>query len=121
MGVGARVSSPSEVMKKFRFPKYTCVPGTQLTLRLAIHGLMKVTKRAKAPIWRTNCQRFVLPMSEFVLHIWPRWCAKRTQGCMLIRAEYSYVQSLLLLVLLALRFAVGVTNEQERKEVPSLW
>jgi hypothetical protein len=51
---------------------------------------------------------------------WPGWCAKRTQGCILVRAECPYVQSLLL-VLLALKFVVGVTNGREREEVPSLY
>jgi hypothetical protein len=39
----------------------------------------------------------------------------------MVRAECPYVQSLLLLMLQALRFAVGVTNGREREEVPSLW
>jgi hypothetical protein len=37
-----------------------------------------------------------------MLRVWPRWCAKRTQGRILVRAECLYVQSLLL-VLLALK------------------
>jgi hypothetical protein len=37
----------------------------------------------------------------------------------MVRVEYPYIQ-LLLLVLLALKFAVGVTNGQERDEIPSL-
>jgi hypothetical protein len=54
------------------------------------------------------------------LRIWPRWCAKRTQGCILVRVECPYVQ-LSLLVLLALKFVIGVTNRIEREEVLSLW
>jgi hypothetical protein len=41
------------------------------------------------------------------LHVWLGWCVKMTQGCMLVRAECPYVQSLLL-ALLALKFGVGL-------------
>jgi hypothetical protein len=81
---------------------------------------MKATKHAKPPTWRANCWCFEPPMSKFVLHVSPGCCAKRTQGCILVRAECPYVQSLLF-VLLVLKFAVGVTNGRERDEIPSLW
>jgi hypothetical protein len=54
-----------------------------------------------------------------VLRVWPRWCAKRTQVCILVRVECPYVQALPL-VLLALRFTVGVTNGWQRDEILSL-
>jgi hypothetical protein len=63
---GNRASSPSEVIKKLRFPKPMCAPRTQLTPWLAIHGLMKAMKCAKGPTKCANCQRFIPPTSKFV-------------------------------------------------------
>ena len=40
MAVCTRTNSPPTMMMKFRLPKCTCAPGTQLTLWLAIHGLV---------------------------------------------------------------------------------
>ena len=40
MAVCACTNSPPTMMMKSRFPKRTCAPRTQLTLWLAIHGLV---------------------------------------------------------------------------------
>jgi hypothetical protein len=40
---------PSSVMKKSRFPKWTCAPRTQLKPWLASRALMRMSKHAKGP------------------------------------------------------------------------
>ena len=50
MAVEDHTNSPSVVMMKSRFPKCTRAPGTQLTLRLAIRGLVLMSRRAKMPL-----------------------------------------------------------------------
>jgi hypothetical protein len=51
------------------------------------------------------------------LRVWLGWCAKKTQGSILVRAECPYVQFRLLMFLHW--FAVGVTNGRERKRAPN--
>jgi hypothetical protein len=97
------------VMKKSRFLKGTCAPLTQLTLRLAICGLMKATKHAKAPTWCASYWCFEPPTREFVLYVWPRWCARGHKDIYWFGQNVP-TSSLRLLVLLALMFVVGVTN-----------
>jgi hypothetical protein len=48
-------------------------------------------------------------------------CAKRTRGCILVRAEYPYVQLRVAARVTCTEFVVGVTNGQERDELPSLY
>ena len=43
------------------------------------------------------------------LRIWLRWCARRTQGFILVQAERPYVQFAVARVT-GIRFTVGVTN-----------
>ena len=44
--VGAIANSPFVMMMKSRSLKRTCAPGTQLMLRLAIQGLVWMSRRA---------------------------------------------------------------------------
>ena len=49
------------------------------------------------------------------LRVWPRWCARRTQGFIMVRAECPYVQfAAAARVISTKRFVVGGTNNQER-------
>jgi hypothetical protein len=50
------------------------------------------------------------------LRVWIGWCARKAQGFILVRAEHPYVQFELLVFLHS--FAVGVTNDRERKRAP---
>ena len=45
----AYANSPSIMVMKSRSPKDTCALETQLTLRLAIRGLVYTSRRAKVP------------------------------------------------------------------------
>jgi hypothetical protein len=67
-----------------------------------------------------GCQCFEPPMSEFVLRVWPRWCA-RGHNDVYWFGQNVPTSSSRLLVLLALKFIVGVTHWRERDEIPSLW
>jgi hypothetical protein len=46
--------------------------------------------------------------------------AKKTRGCILVRAKRPYVQ-LRAARVTCTKFVVGVTNDRERDELPSLW
>ena len=61
MAAEDRTNSPSVVMTKSRFSKRTRAPGTQLTLRLAIQGLVLMSRRAKDPY--LACQLLVFRVS----------------------------------------------------------
>ena len=54
------------------------------------------------------------------LRVWLGWCARRTQGSILVWAERPYVQFAAARVT-STWFAVRVTNMQERERIPSLW
>jgi hypothetical protein len=54
------------------------------------------------------------------LRIWLGWCAKRTQGYIVVRVKCPYVQSLLLM-LLALNVCSRGYKRAREDEVPSLW
>ena len=54
------------------------------------------------------------------LRVWLGWCARRTQGFILVRAERPYVQFAVARVT-STWFVVGVTNKRDRERIPSLW
>ena len=49
MATGAYANSPSIMLMKYRSLKHTCMPRIQLTLRLAIRGLVWMSRCAKGP------------------------------------------------------------------------
>ena len=54
------------------------------------------------------------------LCIWLGWCARKTQGFILVRAERPYIQSIVARVT-STWFVVGVTNWLGREKVSSFW
>jgi len=54
------------------------------------------------------------------LRVWLGWCARRTQGFILVQAKHPYVQFAAARVT-GTWFAVGVTNRREMDMIPSLW
>ena len=70
-----------------------------------------------------NCRCFELPpTSKFlILHVWPGWCAKRTQGLYWFGQNVPTSSSLLLLMLLALKVCSRGYKWSREGHVPSLW
>ena len=54
------------------------------------------------------------------MRVWLGWCARRTQGFILIRAERPYVQFTTARVT-GTWFIIGVINRWEREMILSLW
>ena len=54
------------------------------------------------------------------MRVWLGWCARRTQGFILVWTKRPYVQFAAAHVT-DTWFAVGVTNMRERKRISSLW
>jgi hypothetical protein len=73
MRAGARASSPSTVTKKSRLPKRTCAPGTQLTLWLAIRGLMDDETRKRPLPGAPTVGVLNRQLINLYLRVWPRW------------------------------------------------
>ena len=62
------------------------------------------------------------PASKFlILHVWPRWCAKRTQGLYWFGQNVPTSSLLLLLVLLALKVCSRGYKWPREGQVLNLW
>ena len=77
----------------------------------------------KATTWCANYRCFMLPpMSKFlILRVWLGWCAKRTRGLYWFEQNVPTSNSLLLLVLLALKVYSRGYKRVREGPVPSLW
>jgi hypothetical protein len=108
------------VMRKSRLPKCTCAPRVQLTPWLAIRGLGVDVKTRKRPLPGTatvGVSYHQLVNLDYAF--WPGWCA-RVHKDLYYFWQNIPTSSSRWLVLLVLKFVVGVTNGRERDEVPSL-
>ena len=93
MAAWANANSPSTVMVKSRFPKHMCVPGTQLTLWLAIHGLIWNAQRSLPGAPTVGVSNKHRQVNLYLCALGPDGALKDTRF-ILVRTECPYVQSI---------------------------